>query len=415
MLALYLFLAPLGNLVRLGDDEGSYGVTTIILAILALTSLTAACTSVFLKDRFFFLVALLIMWMGIASLFVSDTAAAYSNLAGLVVYSVVAALVFRTCRKPDQIAPLLVALVVGGFLSAAATLIDWFGVFDIPRVNEIEVATKTELGSILQASGPFARRSAMAAYFAPIIAIAFLMASYVKGTPTAHRIALYLVAVLCTIALLLTHNRAGVLSAWATILLLFVLIGTSPKRVLKLAASLLASVFAAYYVLANFFPEVWLAYSALLGIGDVATTDASLRESDNLRLILFQHALAALLDNPLGHGYTVLTGVAAYPDIDPHNTVTQIIWGAGLFGVYWLIHIALLLLRRTRVVFSRRSRSETIAQYGACIFGGGLALLLTGMTHTVISIGIGWILLGALLGISTTLRLEALGHMSRHG
>jgi hypothetical protein len=291
---------------------------------------------------------------------------------------------------------------LGGLISSSATIIDFFGVIKIPGVNEVEVGTNTELGTILQASGPFARRSSMAIYFTMIITIGILYGTIMKNISLSSRILFYFSSATCLIALMLTHNRSGIVSAFfVSFLVLFVYSKSTLKKIKFIFYVLIAFLVILYFII-TYLPDVWHAYQALLRIGDVASTDAFLEDSDALRFELFKHSFASILRNPIGHGYSLISDLSEFDNglIDPHNIITQIIWGAGFVGIIWLLYFAWNFFRLTMPIIFSNDRQINKNKVIFVFIGVLASFFVIGMMHTVISTGMVWIFFGCFLHVS---------------
>src|SRR6185295_2918950 len=134
-------------------------------------------------------------------------------------------------------------------------VIDWFGLIDVPGVNDLSISTHTELGYVMQASGPFARRSAMAAYFALLIPVGVLAALYVDELSKRRRILLLLSAFTCALALTLTHNRAGLLGGLAAIGVVTLYLARSPAKVVRVVLLGTLAMTVLIWLMATYLPE----------------------------------------------------------------------------------------------------------------------------------------------------------------
>lgn len=398
LLALYAFLAPLGNLARFGSEEGAYGMTSVLLVLIVAATFPTAVLQV-RRNALLFSLALLIGWMIGASTYAEDAAAAYLNSLSLLLYLLLAATAYRFVRGERRVVSLIQVYCLGGLVSATATLVDFAGLVDIPGVNELRLSTETGLGYVTQASGAFARRSAMGAYYTLIITLGFLLPVLRPQLPVGRRLLLYAAAAGCLLALLLTHTRAAIIGAALAIAVVLVSTARSPLRLLRRGG--MAAAFAALVALAvvHWFPDVRVAYEALLRIDAAAGSGEFYSESDALRLVLFKHALAALAQNPLGHGYSALTGVPGFARVDPHNIITQAIWGAGLFGLVWTVVFGTRFAARSRLLLRRRRSTASWISLGLVLFGALLAFALNNMMHNSLSTGVAWVFLGVYLHV----------------
>jgi hypothetical protein len=240
----------------------------------------------------------------------------------------------------------------------------------------------------------------MAAYFALVIPIAVATPLYVKDLSTRTR-ALFLAGALTSVvALLLTHNRAGLFGAIISIALTSLYMARSPAKLLRLLLLGAAAAAIVAWTVSTYFHEQWLVYEGLLKLTDVAPDAAfETAESDRIRIILFQYAIRSLATNPVGNGYTLLTGLAGHPDADAHNIITQLIWAAGLFGIGWLVYFATALAGALRVTLATRNLSDPIARYAVVMASGLLGWFLCGMSHQILGTGMAWLLLGILIKV----------------
>ena len=399
LLMLYVFLAPFGNLTRFGTKEDAYGVTTVIF-LLAIAVNIGSIIDTVRKTPIFSSFVILVLWMGMATLFAEDVRAGYLRLAGLAAYPLFACVAFNVNWTRVSVRRLLICFLLGSFLSSMLTLVDWFGLLHIPGVNEVEAGTDVGAGAIAQASGPFARRTAMADFYGLFIPIGVMM-FFSRPLPLiTDRVSGLIASLMCAICLVLTHNRAGIVGAVIAILIIGILISRSPVKLLSnvLFASALFGAF--YWLLTTFFSDQWLVYQATLGFSGFAKSEVVM-ESDNIRSELFQFVMKSLTVNPIGHGYTVITGLSEHPDADPHNNITQIIWGAGVFGLGWLAWFALRLLRQAMVFFGSRFRDDERVLWGSFIICSLFSYFCCGMMHTTIGTGIAWLLFGVVLKIMT--------------
>lgn len=387
--------------MKFGQEEGSLGITTIILLLIIILSFKIGVKSLF-KSKLLFSLIPLVAWLIFASLFSYDVYLSLINGLTLILYLGSAIVSFEILNIETKISKVFLFFCIGGFISSLATLIDFFGIIHIPGVNEIKSGTNTEIGSILQASGPFARRSSMAIYFTMIITIGFLYSILMKNINKIIRLIFFLSSVVCLITLLLTHNRSGILSSFLIVsVLLFIISGSFLKKV-KFISYVILGLSTLFLFIVNFLPDIWIAYQALLRIGDVSSTDTSLEDSDALRFELFKHSLSSLLNNPFGNGYGLISDLKDFDNglIDPHNIITQIIWGAGIVGIIWIIYYAIEFISFSIPLFSKRILQNNPSKIVYVIFGALASFFIIGMMHTVISTGIAWIFFGSYLHIA---------------
>jgi O-antigen ligase len=401
LICLYSLLTPLGMMVKFGKEEGSLGITTFILLTILIISLKSAVNNLF-KNTFFVTLLILIFWLIFASVFSYNPILTVLSGVTLILYLFTSTISFEIINTEKRIYYVFLFFCLGGLISSSATIIDFFGVIKIPGVNETQLGTNTELGSILQASGPFARRSSMAIYFTMIITIGILYASIIKNISKISKLIFYFSAITCLVALMLTHNRSGIVSAIIVSIIILFLYSKSTVKKIKFIFYVSIAFLVILYLIITFLPDVWYAYQALLRIGDVASTDTLLEESDALRFELFKHSISSILRNPIGHGYSLISDLSEFDNglIDPHNIITQIIWGAGFVGLLWLFYFTGIFSKLIIPIIFYKNRQ--INKYKVIfVFIGVLAsFFVIGMMHTVISTGMVWIFFGCFLQLS---------------
>lgn len=389
LLCLYAILVQFGSLVRFSTDESSRGVSTgIVLVVIGLGAWR--CLRALLEEQIFWVLGILIVYLTLPSLLVSEPRAAFGQLFELTGYVLLAAVISRTNLRASQVGLLWGCIAVGVLLSAGLTIADFAGVVDVPYNNDLLIETKAGGQVVQQATGFFARRSGMAAVFSLGIT-----GSLVLGL--AHRSltarGFFLVAgVAGLLCLFLTHNRSGVLGSGFVVLAYASL---SPRfRGASRIGILLASTLVGLGFLAivyRYYPEHVSIYLVKLGFRGLAETSW---ESDYARVDLFQTALKSLTVRPLGNGLTLIE-LPGGLSLNPHNLITAIIWGAGIFAFVWLPLLGVTLY----VYFGRRFGSRRGAQLRANLYGDAVscalvAWLLNGMAHNTLFTGLAWLLFG---------------------
>lgn len=399
-LMLYALLAPMGNLARFGTAEAALGSTSLLMVFVLLLNGIPAIQAL-RRHWMLFSIALLVAWLGITTVLSENIPESFGKWVGLLLYLLFAGAVFSQDWTTDRVRRLLLFFVLGASISALLTIIDWVGFTDIPRINEIEASTRTEFGNIPQVTGAFSRRTAMAIYYSLLIPIASLLFLQKSWAPLWKRMGFLLAGLLCTANLLLSHNRSGIISVVAVTTLIALLAHRSPSKALRIAwiGILLSGIIA--WVIYTFFYNELIAYQALLRIGGARSADLYHEESDLLRLMFLRHSLNSLLVNPAGNGYSLITGTPGHPQAwDPHGNITQILWGAGIAGILWMLAFAAGAFRRFRVFFLARNMAHPQNPFCIALVAGLCGWLLNGLPHTTIDTGVAWMFFGILLKVS---------------
>ena len=381
---LYVFMVQFGLLVRFTEEETSRGFTTIIVVALVVLGLLRWVRA-FLSEPIYWAFGLLLLYALFPTSLARTPGEAFGFLVELTGYILLSAVVSRTELNTSRLRVYWFAIAAGLLLSSALTIIDFAGIADVPRNNEVRLETRLGSYSVEQASGFFARRSAMASVFSLGIAGSIILALGVRSLSA--RLFFLGSGALGMICLVLTHNRSGVLAAVMTIAAYSLfsrrLAGFKRLAVIPIVV-LLGS--AGIMVFAYFFPEtaeIYLAKLGFIGLADFVW------ESDYHRLETLYRALESLVERPIGNGFTLipLPGGLEY---QAHNVIVSIVWALGIFSLVWLPGFAVTLYRRLRLPSGIRSTVEEEAVKWAL-----LAWLINGMAHSQFFAGIAWIMFGA--------------------
>lgn len=403
----YAFFAPLGTLSKIGSEHTSLGLSTACLALLILLRAPAVFHRILSHPVFFWLL-LLMVYAGFSSyslaftIYTEEVVGAYRNLVTLVLYIVFAAAISTLDWTTVRLAMVARCLAAGMGISCALTLVDHFGVIDVPRVNEHTAVTTVGEVSVSQAHGPFNHRTSMAIYMAVSIPFFLLINNAGLGRPT--RILLWGTILIASLVLLLSHNRAAPIAMALACGWFYVRNGLRvPIVVLKSLFVLIPLVI----VVELFVPRVAEVYKMTIAASPLAfvvphvaaRTDASLmavHDSDAMRLVLLREALRAVRENPFGTGFSHIYTMD-YGWMDPHSIFTSLLVASGIFSIPWLLGFILRIYTTYRN--AARLTSQRIA-LGA-ISTSLLALTLVALMHTAIYIGVAWMFLGLLISLES--------------
>ncbi len=403
LIYLYGPFCIIGNLAKFSDDESSIGISTIILFTVVLLNFKDAMQVCF-KYKFFFSIVLLVSWWCFTSFFSNNYSQAFSQLSQFFIYLLFSAIIFKKKWDLSQIKKILLFYIIGSFITSTLTIIDFINLIDIPRVNETSYGKETSLGTILQASGPFSRRSAMAAYFSISIPICTFITIWGKHKNIFIKFFLLSTLMLSIISLMITGNRAAILGSLISIILILIFNSKSKLTLIKyifISAFLFISFL---FLLSIYFPDQIIVYKALFGIGDVDLYKAEAQsESDQIRLLLFLHVIKSIfLENPFGHGFSNIYNFQENDNADPHNIITQILWASGILGFGWISYFINLVYLKIKNVFNQNIKcDEMLRLYSIILISGLFSWFICGMYHMILGMGIAWLFLGLLINIAT--------------
>lgn len=411
MLTTYFFIAVYGNVFKFSAEEGSFGGLSTFLILGIIVSKLHVMHKALLRNTLFLTILYVFLWCIISSLFSGQgVLVAYRSLILLFGYLLAAMSVYQMQLTEQRIRLLFYTLGVSIFIASALTIIDYLKIYNVPYVNETNLGTRIGGGKVEQAGGFFPRRSAMAAFYSMIIASLMYYSFKVKNVKA--KVFMLGSSGVSFIALVLTHNRSGVLSI-VMALFLYLLIDNSIKVGKKLSVLVyMAIIFGAIgYAIYIYFPgtlDVYImklnSYLPGAGIEAAQRTSEIVTESDQARADLFVSVMKSLLSNPIGNGFTlVYTEKRGY--MNPHNIITYVIWAAGVMAFIWIP----LFVRQVYKYFSLkklRKKSDVNETMIICLAGlqvGLLSWFLNNMAHNSLSTGLAWLFFGLSLNIKRQL------------
>lgn len=402
LIYLYGPFCILGNLAKFSEDESSLGISTIFLIAVVLLNLRIAFNVCF-KNKIYFTIFLLVTWWCFTSIFSNNYPQAFGQLAQFILYLLFSAIIFKLNLNLSQIKKILLFYIIGSFITSTLTIIDFLNIIDIPRVNETFYGKETSLGTILQASGPFSRRSAMAAYFSISIPVCAFIIIWGKYKNTIINIFIFSTFILSIISLMITGNRAAILGSFISIIIILIFKSKSKLTLIKYFIFLSILLMLFILLLTIYFPDQIIVYKALFGIGDVDLYKADTQsESDQIRLLLFLHVIKSFLDNPIGHGFSNIYNFQDNNNADPHNIITQILWATGILGILWIAYFSNLVYLKIKNVYNQNFKyNESERIYLIILISGLFSWFICGMYHMILGMGIAWLFFGLLINSAT--------------
>ena len=303
MLCIYAFVVPLGSVFRFTSEEGSLGISTLLLLFLV-TIYILKTTPFLFKKKIFFVLSLLVLWFSFSTLFTPDSIiSGYKNLISLIIYIFLAITITQIHLPARRLKIFFIWLIVGMFLSSGLTLLDFTGVVDVLGANEFNRSTHMAGNKVIQSSGFFSRRSAMAAYFCLVLSALIPLFFILRNTILKTIIVItYFVSLL---TLLLTHNLGGIIA----ILLssgLYLFWGNQVSFIKRMKQIIVVGLIliSCGWLVTTHFSDVKQVYLFRLGVftspEDVSAEQLALqKESDYVRLYFLSQALGSLTKNPI--------------------------------------------------------------------------------------------------------------------
>lgn len=407
LVSCYFFITPFGNVFRFSLQENSLSVGTIIVFLVVLLTFLKTMP-MFFKKKIWFILFLLLFWLLFSSLYADDKTA-YIMLFQLFIYVLFAMGLATINFTTDRLNRFFLVTISALLISSILTIVDFWGIMNIPYFNDFSYGGKILGGAkVMGASGPFGSRTGMASYYAILLILIVVYGFTVRNKYI--QIFSLITVIIGIIALMISFNRAAPFAIIIATLIFIVQGINTVKSKAKVVLCLIFFAFFSIVVIQKYFPRQTKAISykmqLTIGIGEYSENDLeSQRESDALRGYLLKTALKKVFENPIGHGLTRIPINNGEFMRNPHGNITQIIWGTGFFGIFWIIILGVQCLKlfTIKLDYPFYIYHESI-KYG--LLGWGLV----SMTHTNWATGIAWALIGIMIRLNqATPRAKARG------
>lgn len=393
----YFFVSVFGNVFRFGSQEGSLGVGTIIISFVVFLTFLKTMP-MFFKKKIWFTLFLLLFWLLFSSL-CGDVKSAYLGLLQLFIYVLFAMGVATIEFTPERLNRLFLLTISALLISSILTILDFSRILNIPHFNDFNKGVNMLGGArVIGASGPFVSRTGMASYYALILLLTMVYGFTVRNKYI--QTFSLIIFIIGFIALTITFNRAAPLSIIIGVLIFIIYGINSVKLKVKVILCLIFLAFFYIVVIQKYFPAQMKAITykmqLSIGIGEYSENDYERQlESDMLRGYLLKTALKKVYENPVGHGLTGIPINNGEFITNPHGNIIQLIWGTGVFGIFWIIILGVQCLKLFAIKLDYRFFifHESI-KYG--LLGWGLV----GITHSNWGTGIAWALIGIMIKLN---------------
>lgn len=380
--------SPWGDLMRFAattTEEGSRGITTILaLGIVGLGLFSGKAFEAIkvYKTALFFPTFLLMS--GTASFFAPEPRKAIMMAVLLGAYFLLAFSVAGLRLQRKEIIQLLTVFAFSSALMSVASLIDYFDLIDLPRVNERSASRGLGVANLL---GPFYSQTPMAAHLclAFPIPLAFLFSYSDKSI---QKFLWILVLAPIILASILTYSRGLIVSFIVVIGYIFYA-GSCKKRLMFWAKNLIIiaaiSVFGVF-LLKSYVPDQYQALS--IRLNDITPEGIQNSRSDITRFGTIESTLKDLSKSPFGVGFTKAeyqVGTRIY-EKNSHSNVVDILRAGGFLGLVLVILFILPILKEAFLVKN--------PQVELPLFSALISFFVYGLTHTTLATLFAWIVAG---------------------
>ncbi|OKH22636.1 O-antigen ligase family protein [Chroogloeocystis siderophila] len=365
--------------------ETNIGITTGLAILLIGLSVFSGRTMAAIKryPNALFFVAFLIL-SGTASLFASEPIQAIKMTILVGGYFLLAFSVAGLKLQRQEILQLISVFAISTALMSITSLIDYFHVVDIPRVNERSASRGLEVANLL---GPFYSQTPMAAHLclAFPIPIAFIFSQSVEKKQKF----LWIVVLIPTIlAAILTYSRGLFISFAIVITYIFYISGdiTRVKYWLRnfVAASTILAI--GIFLIQSYLPKQYTALIQRLSDTQLEAIQSS--KSDTARFGAIESTLKDLSESPFGLGFTeseIQVGSRVYSK-NAHSNIIDILRAGGPLGLLLFTFFILPVLVRAFNIIE--------PQIEIPLFAALVSFFMYGLTHTTIATMFAWILAG---------------------
>ena len=396
LLLLCTAFSPWGDLMRFGATTatgGERGITTILALAFTGWGLWSGRTKQAIQTyptALCFLAFLLVS--GAASLFASEARQAVAFTLSLGVYFLVAFSVAGLRLQKQEILQLLTVFAVSSTLMCFVSLIDYFGLVNLYRVNPRQASRGLEVANLL---GPFYSQTAMGAH----LSLAFPIPCAFIFFRTDNKIYQKLFWVLCfaTISLagILTYSR-GLIVSFVIVMGYLFYVGKQIKGKNFWYKNLVTVSLTAVITIILFQVCLPNQYEALLvRLNDTTPTAIQNSDSDKARFGGLESTLNDLAESPWGVGFSdsqYQIG-ARLEKKNAHNTLVDVLRAGGYLGlVLFLMFIGPIFIKSFQFV---NPQIETP------LFSALASFFFYGLTHTIFGTLFAWILAGVSFYIIT--------------
>jgi hypothetical protein len=380
------FFAGWGDVLRLGTttrEEGTQlGITTIsVLTLVFIGTVSGNLFRGWHKAPLNFACYLVFLFMAVFATLQSPEEGTIAACGNNVAYFLLAGIVAGTELNDKQKFTVLLVFAFSIGLSSIASVVDYLGIVDFPRINErtdhIEDLDRGLNHNSL--CGPFYSRTILGIYLSLALPIAFASTFFLKNRRL--QIASAITLVVLTITALLSGSR-GLLLVFP-VLLLYLLTAHSGALIRNLIVIGCVLVVTSTVALIVYPPMVDLVSSQLsrLSYEEVSTSD-----SDLVRYYTLQVTVAELSESPLGMGFTQVPIPGG--TINPHSNPVMYLRAGGLLGI-------LLILVFYFPMF-KKMISRDLKDIDRVLVVTLISFNIYGLTHTTVGTAYFWICLGLL-------------------
>ncbi len=394
----YVFIVHHGSLFRFSTAENSPGLSTVLAAVIILVGFSSIKRGLLNHPTCKLLTTLCVLAFLASAFSPFGFVEPLISLAKLMLYYLVALVVASQYFSRKEISQIILASVSGLFLASAMTIVDSAGLVKIPKCNELQYTSKVHEGAkmrrVSQASGFFARRSAMAAYYCiSIVSAYFLILGSKNIRVRLLGVAAFAAGLGCVMS---THNRSAVISVILSVLcfVAFRKSVSSSKRINLIIGTAVVGIVSGWLALVFMSDHIDVYLSKFSYLTSNGAAGES--QSDLGRIKLLHFTLDQMWECPLGHGLTSLK-LANGRRYSPHNIVTALIWAIGLWAFLWVPMFAYAMSQIAKI---KKSALADLLLFSL------LAGFLNSMTHDSLFTGLAWVYFGLLLTLPSNVGMS---------
>lgn len=392
LLYILAFLAPLGALSRAltaTSDIVSRGIfilpgpTTLIIVFLVAYGFISNAIPAYLNRVRIWVYPFIFTTIALAAgLFHPDYLNASIRSLMFMVYMLLMIYLIILNIQPKEMMNLILFASLGMTLMLFLSLIDYFGILNIPLINERSLSLSVEERGlrIKTLSGPFRSRSEMSAFLSVILPVSFGYL-FLPGAKKIIRIVLSFALIMGIFSVVVGGSRAMYLALFGS----FGYIIWNAIRSRQLGKITIFIPFVIGGIIAILIRNTDYLFLFFSRLGDISFEKIVYSEGDMIRWYAFVDTMKDLMIRPWGLGFTQFMKFGRYWDV--HSVYTEFIRASGFIGII-LLSIFSFKIFKKHLIYCKRS------PFAYVFFSGFIGFLIYNIGHSYWQVSTLWIFMG---------------------
>lgn len=383
LFCIYTTSVIFGDLFRLDTNMFNFGLSSVILCIIAFFAIRQPFRQIF-RERLWLALIMLLVWLCLSTT-LNGTREGYQQLLRFAAYVLFAIGLSTVQFSREELEVWLMTTALALLICSLLTLLDLRAVVDLPLFNE----HGEKFGGVVGASGPFSGRTSMASYFSILLPLIFCWGFGAQNwSLKAFSLIVFTIAMT---TIMCSFNRSAPLAIVLSMLFFCFLSAGTLRQKAKALLTLILALCITMTIINIFFPMyfdgiVRKAKITIFNPSDDLPAAIEQRQADTIRIAIADGVFRNIAANPIGYGLGSVTMIQSKVRIGAHSTIIEIIWAAGIFGLIWLPFFTICLF----MAFAKHGKNLTL--YSKSIKYAILASFLHSLVHSNWNNGLLWAL-----------------------